>query len=547
MGTQHFPALDGLRAIAVLAVIAYHAGAPAGYVGVDVFFVISGYVITRVLLADGSLPAFYARRARRILPAAFLVVVATLTLSFLMLPSAGDVARSAAAAGVFVANIHFQSVTGGYWDQSAETMPLLHLWSLSVEEQFYLLWPLVLLFGRKWIGWLALASLALYAVLSYFSPEAAFYQTPARAWELAAGGLVALGKVRPIKGGLSIVFLACILPMPVWVAQPLAVVGTTMLVASIHAGHRSVLEAKPLVWIGLISYSLYLWHWPLLAIDRALRVGETPLQFRLVLVGVSFVLAVLSYRYVEQPFRRMRFPSVRTAAVGVMASVALAGSSCAIGLRSEASPDVMAARDYPARDCHALDTDAPRMKCEPKGDLLVWGDSMAYAWMPAFAGADEATRDACPPMLGYLPETKRALTCSAYNDSVALRAERMDTVVLVAWWMRYEDLSPLVATLERLKGVRRVVIVGPTPVMRETVPMCIRLGNEDQCAITRQAFISRAGPILEQMRGLAKRYPNLEVMDVTDGFCNATTCPPVLGGVALYWDTHHISTTAARR
>src|SRR4249919_414135 len=191
MGTKHLPAIDGLRAIAVLSVVAYHAGAPAGFVGVDVFFVISGYLITGILLDRPALVEFYARRARRILPAAFLCVLVTLGLSYALLPSAGDVARSAASAGLFVANVFFQHATGDYWSDSADTMPLLHLWSLSVEEQFYLLWPLILLTGRRWLPWVAGLSLALFAWWSYADPSAAFYQMPARAWELAAGGLVA--------------------------------------------------------------------------------------------------------------------------------------------------------------------------------------------------------------------------------------------------------------------------------------------------------------------------------------------------------------------
>lgn len=211
------------------------------------------------------------------------------------------------------------------------------------------------------------------------------------------------------------------------------------------------------------------------------------------------------------------------------------------------SADVFASRDYPDRGCHAMGTDAPAMKCPPRSNVLVWGDSMAYAWMPAFDGAGQATRDACPPMIGYLPggQPGNDLKCRAYNDVVASRAEHADTVVLVAWWMRHPDLSPLVATLERLKHVRRVLIVGPSPVMPNPVPTCIRSGS-DACVVPRETFAAKAAPILAQMHAFEARYPNVEVLDVTDRFCDATTCPPVLDGVALYWDTHHVSTTAAK-
>jgi len=182
---RHLPAIDGLRAVAVIAVVAYHAGLiPAGFVGVDVFFVISGFLITRLLADELTLHRridffhFYARRARRILPAALVVVIATLVMTYALLPSGRrEVAESAAASGLFGANFYFESVTGGYWAANAGTLPLLHLWSLSVEEQFYVVWPLVLIVARKHaaksLAVLMLASLALAEWLMWYDPQAA--------------------------------------------------------------------------------------------------------------------------------------------------------------------------------------------------------------------------------------------------------------------------------------------------------------------------------------------------------------------------------------
>jgi hypothetical protein len=207
--------------------------------------------------------------------------------------------------------------------------------------------------------------------------------------------------------------------------------------------------------------------------------------------------------------------------------------------------DAMAARDRPNGQCHAMWTEAPTVKCAPHSNVLVWGDSMGYAWMPAFAGADEATRDACPPMVGHVPgPTAHDRTCREFNDVAVERARHADTVVLVAWWMRRPDLAPLEATLEQLQGVRRVVLVGPTPIMQKAVPTCIHL--QQDCGMTRAAFDAEARPILSQMHAFAKRFPNVEVLDVSNRFCTPTDCPPVLNGVALYWDTHHVSSTAAR-
>ena len=338
--------IDGLRAIAVLAVVAYHAGlGGAGYVGVDVFFVISGYLITSLLLQEHAatgtidLLAFYARRVRRIVPAAVLVVLATLGATMALL-SAGQVAETANSAGaalVFVANVYFQVNSGGYFDGPAERLPLLHLWSLSVEEQFYLAWPALLLLtrSRKAFVVLALASLALAEFWIARGSDAAFYQTPARFWELAAGGIVAASPARALPrwalpAGLVATLAACVVALPHFPglgALP-AVLGASLLIAAVHGGaSNAFLASRPMVGIGLVSYSLYLWHWPLLALYRATTI-EQALPVRLALCAVALLLAIATWRYVEQPFRRMRWPEARTVGVGAALSLVLALGAC---------------------------------------------------------------------------------------------------------------------------------------------------------------------------------------------------------------------------
>lgn len=226
MGIKYRPEIDGLRAIAVLAVVLFHAGiGSAGFVGVDVFFVISGYLITSILISEPKidLVAFYARRVRRIFPAAAVVVLAVLAFAWL-LPGADapqQAAKSAGAALVFGANVFFEFTTGGYWDTASDEMPLLHLWSLSVEEQFYFVWPALLMFtrSRNVIAGLAVASFVLAEYWMATNPEAAFFRMPARFWELAVGGLIACAprvRLSSLMGiaGVVLTLVSCAIDLP---------------------------------------------------------------------------------------------------------------------------------------------------------------------------------------------------------------------------------------------------------------------------------------------------------------------------------------------
>lgn len=578
MGIAYRPEIDGLRAIAVLAVVSFHAGlGGAGFVGVDVFFVISGYLITALLLREWrttqaiDLADFYARRVRRIFPAAAVVVLVVLGLSALLLApdQQAHTSLSAGAALVFGANVFFQITSGGYFDGVAEEMPLLHLWSLSVEEQFYFLWPalliLVLRYRPQWLlpvmAGLGIASFVLAELLLASGTDAAFYQMPARFWELAAGGMIAAMPPRVLPrwvatAGLLLTLAACVWPLghfPGVGAVP-AVLGASMLIAAVHGGgSHALLRSRPMVGIGLISYSLYLWHWPLLAFYRATWVGEGSLQVRLILCAAAVLLAIASYRYVEQPFRRMRWPKGRTVAIGGALSASLAVAACSHGLQTQRQ---IAAPEMPPRTCHSMYTDAVTPKCVPVDGTRVgiWGDSMAYAWTPMAWQADAKgaafSRDSCGPFVGYLPAPGDVLPkhqrCHEFNELVAAHAGELDTVILVARWKSYGSLDPLAATLHRLAKVRRVVILGPTPEMRESGPRCINEGMLEQCSIPRAAFDAEAEPLLVKLRDLAAPHANVEVVDLAGYFCTGATCPSVKGGVPLYWDTHHVSTTAVR-
>ena len=376
------PHVDGLRAVAVLLVVLYHVGVPGprgGFVGVDVFFVISGYLITSLLFLEAQqghigLAAFYARRVRRLFPAMLVVVAATLVLgAIFLLPIFSEqtgLARSAVATAAYLSNFYFWRYTGDYFGTSTTFEPLLHTWSLAVEEQFYLVWPFLII-GLLRLGIrrnLRRDLLALLVALSGVSfvlslwatraqPDAAFYLMPFRAWQFGVGGIVAIlladrGSGRTVLGGaLSIAGLAAIIVggvtlreqgFPGWGALV-----PTLGAAAVIAGGQlaptnaaaALLAWQPVRFVGLVSYSWYLWHWPLLAIARATSVDLHDLRRDAAIGIVSFVLAVLTYYIVENPVRYKRpgpfKTSAGTLAAGVAISVVLAGASVALGLNAK--------------------------------------------------------------------------------------------------------------------------------------------------------------------------------------------------------------------
>ena len=368
--TAFRPDLEGLRGIAIVAVLMFHAGVPSvggGFVGVDVFFVLSGFLITGLLVREReergrvNLAAFYARRARRILPAAVVVIVVTLAASALVLPPLDlvRVAGDAVASALSVGNIRFAADAADYFAAGGQPSPFLHYWSLGVEEQFYLLWPALLILatalGRPRVG----AAVALTAILVasfaaslYLTDVAqawAFYSLPTRAWQLALGGLIAVGSTRMategrtagiVLGTLGWAGLAVIVASAVLIDPTTAYPGTAALLPCLGAAAvilggagrhsaRLVLELLPLRFLGRISYSLYLVHWPILVLPAAgLAIGdELPLGARIGLALVSVPVGWACYRLVELPVHRGRRFAMRPSR-----TLALAGATIAAAL-----------------------------------------------------------------------------------------------------------------------------------------------------------------------------------------------------------------------
>jgi peptidoglycan/LPS O-acetylase OafA/YrhL len=437
----HRPDIEGLRAVAVLLVVLYHCGVTGlggGYVGVDVFFVISGFLITSLLLREAaatgriSIVAFYARRARRLLPAATLVTAVTVLAGWRWLPPlrAPHLALDGLATTVYGLNYRLAAAGADYLNADAAVSPLQHFWSLAVEEQFYLVWPLLLLACRRMrrtaLSVVVAGSLAISVWQTWANPTWAYFGLHARAWELGAGALVAVLGVRlprvAAPAGLAAIALAAVLftdrtAFPGYAAL-LPVAGT---VAVLMARSR-LLAAAPLQVIGRLSYSWYLWHWPFLVLGPV-ALGVAPgLVVNLALAVGALLAAALTYATLENPVRRLRFPARRTLAcalaVTVLAAAAylVAGRAATrpasaytapvltslrpadLGRLAPAVPRNLrpslrkSAADQPRlyRDkCSSQFTDATiRMPCA-YGDLaspttiVLFGDSHAGAWFPA--------------------------------------------------------------------------------------------------------------------------------------------------------------------
>jgi peptidoglycan/LPS O-acetylase OafA/YrhL len=628
--------IDGLRAVAILTVVCCHVGLPGwsgGYIGVDIFFVISGFLITSLLVAEAEqnrridLWAFYARRVRRLVPALLTVLLATLLLGKIYLVSLDGeqqgLAKSAIAALVLNANHYFWQAGGGYFDRPADLHALLHTWSLSVEEQYYLVWPLALigLIGwqpqsdyRRKVGAVLVAVASTSFVFSLWclsrTESAAFYLMPARAWELAVGAFVALlplgdrsNQSRFLGSALGYGGLAAIAyavtsydrntPFPGGAAL-LPVLGTVAVIAGNGLAPSGLparlLSNKGMVGIGLVSYSWYLWHWPLLAIARSVRLGgRDPLRDFLLAGILAFVLACATYRWIEKPVRCS--PGLRSLGAGANIGFAtLASVTCILfaaslgawakyGSKSPIEIE-MAAAQHDMSPLHVtcqntLDQEprlAPLDECLIPGgkelvDVVLLGDSYAEHWMPALTQVSatngmsfyQLTRDACPPLLEFKithSDPTQASKCLefqqvAFEEIRRLRTERgLRAVILSASWRLYAGErmeTALGATLDALDrlGVR-VLIIGNSPNLPNEVPECLLRYAERLCAMTRADFNNQRAETSDAIDRAARGRNNVRILDPTPLLCNDEVCPAIRDGVVTYMDKGHITATASR-
>ncbi|GAA2835644.1 peptidoglycan/LPS O-acetylase OafA/YrhL [Aminobacter aminovorans] len=634
--TAFRPDIEGLRAIAVGGVIAFHFGMsdlPGGFIGVDIFFVISGYLITRHLMQEigrsgtVDLWRFYGRRARRLLPASLLVIATTLAAGyFILAPSEQQLyAKGALFASSYVINLWLLRWSFDYFAADTASNPFLHFWSLSVEEQFYLLWPALLLLvawfrpGARGIalmlGAVAALSFCVSAWMTSVSQPWAFYFSPLRAWEFAVGGLVSLVvaerwasgfRFSPVMGwtGLALIAVAYLNvseadPFPGFIAL-LPVAGTTMLLLSgarpSAVGPTGLLSLPPLQWTGKLSYSLYLWHWPVIVYATILW-PELTLGGRLACLAVTVGLSLLSYRFVENPVRLngwLSAGSVRSlglAALLTSLGVTLSYSAAQIAARS-VDPDQKliaesAARSSSARQidnaCVAsLEQTTPR-SCSlgaklPRKTIVLFGDSHADHWstplariaetnnwrlvtylksscsvaavptwnvrlMRAYGECDVWRQTAMKEIAGLKPD---AVIVSQFSYSYVENDVNGGLEHLVSRDVWADGLRASLATLRKTGA--EVVLLRDVPVHKSYLDRCVARSlwqgrSSTVCDTPRQEAIDERVSKAEQ--AAASGLEGVRYVDLTELFCNDTTCPAMIGGKLTFRDRHHMATPYA--
>jgi peptidoglycan/LPS O-acetylase OafA/YrhL len=627
---MHYRAdVDGLRALAVIPVVLYHMGFPTfsgGFVGVDVFFVISGYLITSIIVRDledplrrFSLRTFYERRIRRIFPALYFMLAVTTALAYVVLlpRDLTDYAKSLVATAVFASNIFFYR-QWGYFDAEAHTKPLLHTWSLAVEEQFYVVFPILLVIlyrtlktrvrVRGVLSFLAFASFVWALLLVRDQPAAAFYLAPVRAWELLLGALLALGAapaLRPNAANAAALIGAVLLAVPVLLYTeatpfpgPTALVPCVGAALLIHAGPSTIvnrlLALRPVVFVGLISYSLYLWHWTLLSIARHWALGPLSVAQTWGVVGVSVACAAFSWRFVERPWR-VAMPAATAPALPRgwwrIFAWGAAVSSIAIMLgvlgwqakgwvtrvpRAAMAFDNQRDDFNPRRpECHANDgmPIAYERTCrfgatDRATRYAIWGDShaaeliIALGDLAARAGSSMRmiTYSACPP--GSVGAGAAAGTGGCALHQVRMqRALIADTTVRVVFLVArygyardaqgdsyFVELGRVARALADAR--KRVVLIYPSPEYAVPVPVqlarAVHRGTPvEDVGMSRAAFEAQRAPVVRALDAI-RTDPRIEKVDPAARLCDETRCRVASGGHALYFDDDHLSVEGAR-
>ncbi|MES2707674.1 MAG: acyltransferase family protein [Verrucomicrobiota bacterium] len=623
--------IDGVRALAVLMVIVFHShlALPGGYVGVDVFFVLSGYLITTLILKDlekgkFSLIEFWERRARRLMPALIVMVLVTLAAAwFILLPKDYlALAKAAIAQSVFAANIFFWR-NSGYFDGASDEKALLHTWSLAVEEQFYMVVPVALLLVYRYTsgsrtallrrlvllaGGASLA-LSIFSVSKY--PAAAFFLLPSRAWELLLGSAIAVfptaaliqkRSMREILGaaGLLLIALPCFLytpgtPFPGYAALPPCLGTALLLIANARVkddenyttAAGTLLSSKPLVFVGQISYSLYLWHWPVFVFATYWKLGTLSVVDRLGLIALSVILGILSWKYIETPFRTRKIAGSRKqiltfAAVGMAASLVMAlGLFYKKGVPSRYPDEVMEVY-YKAYERFSVDNNQPADIAADRirkiGDptpgkpvsLVIWGDSHARSSLPAFddfcrkrgLAGRSITYSATAPLVNYWTREPNGLNERTVEWAAAVldyvRAHQVQNVVLACKWERDTLASPravlrkaLVDTINALHAEGAAVwVLMQVPSHKMDVPKLVvrhMLSGADTAPYQQTMEAYKAANELFYELKSSPDGRNAVFLDPSPYFQNPAAGNYEISrqGIPLYIDEHHLTIEAA--
>lgn len=620
---KYRPEIDGLRTIAVLPVLFFHAGVTGfsgGFVGVDIFFVISGFLITRILdddLKNGrfSILTFYERRFRRIIPALVFYVLLTAIAAYMLFlpPFFEDFARSLVAVGTFTSNIYFWKFSG-YFENSALLRPLLHTWSLAVEEQFYIFMPIAMWLLYKVSFRVRLAAFALALTLSLalsiyaidVAPTANFFLLPTRSWELLIGSLLALWggqSTLPYRTNSAVAIGAAILilysvfaytdatPFP-GLAAVLPCAGAALIIYT-GGPTRSVvgkiLASAPFVFIGKISYSLYLAHWPITVFVRYVTLEEPNGLHAIGIIAASLLLAICSWRFVETPFRLQTVSWPRRALIGsALASMSIVSLFGYAGIAGQGFPQrfpgyatkvearmldvsavvasadttVQAGQTWRNGICFFEDDDGFK-NWRPEdcalttnmGDVaLLWGDSYAAHYAPGIVAnaasihgrVYEYTFAGCPPVLAYYSYARP--NCQAFNQKALeiIRSLDVKTVVLSGRWvdLQRRGLDMLEDTVRQLqaRGVR-VIVIGQSPMF---------VTNVDVIAFKKAAAGQKAArwsTVIDHdfNQRLRTAAGGADFVDPIAMDCAAGECPYIDDGRMLYFDSGHLSNFGSAR
>jgi peptidoglycan/LPS O-acetylase OafA/YrhL len=631
--------IEGLRALAVVPVILYHAHlyCPGGFVGVDVFFVISGYLITRIIENSSKrfcFVSFYNRRIRRIFPALLVMLTIASAFAFVLLVPSELIlyGKSLMASGAFVSNIFF-GYQIDYFDARSAEQPLLHIWSLGVEEQFYVIWPVILVtlnyrFSEKVkaaaVTVMLVVSLSYSEFLVHHSRESAFYMTPSRAWELLLGSLLAtpllsrwnerlrrsVANLASMIGvlliGFAIICYDSTTPFP-GIACLAPCIGAMLVIAAGDAGPTvggRLLSLPAITFIGRISYSLYLWHWPVLVFARLYLGRDLQLDETCWLVGVIVIAAYLSWRFVEETFRHFRSANRGRIWVGggafagfvVMAAGGLIILYDGFPGRTETGREIAMvrreARAFHASPCLARRAMLPPVQgCllgKPRDndyDVVLWGDSHAAQLAPALISLGERwgfttreiTKAGCAPLPGvlFVPEDDFRRDCPEFNKAAmeAIAKRRYKIVILAALWDAYasggillteslahasieqsrnyfiKTISGTVHTLTR--AGHRVIIVAQAPVPRLNPVDCIEraqlTGRAPSECVIGSSNAAEADKRVKTLLRLALENERAQVVSLFEDLCNEHECRVFTEqGKFVYMDEAHLSAAGAQ-
>lgn len=635
--------IEGLRAVAILLVVAAHAGVPwlqGGFVGVDVFFVLSGYLITGLLVQEIQtsgrvrLLDFYVRRLRRLLPALLVMMIGSSLLAALLLAPFEQLsqARAATAAVVWLSNLHFVATNVDYFGATAEDNIFLHTWSLGVEEQFYLVWPLLVLFlvgGWHWqprrgqwnrlragMAVAVVLCLALSIFLTYAQPAKGFYLMPSRAWQFALGAVTALvfradspaairrwlmtaeTQKNRWRNAMGLIGLALVLGAGALLSRQEVYPGAWALVPSVGAalmlaagagaggsGHcvGRLLSVAPLQWLGRVSYSWYLWHWPVLILGATVTFAGRSVHPAL-LVPISLLLAFVSYRWVESPLRRSKWIGARPLA-SVLGAVVVMLVAVLSGARWQAAAASWALLPT-QQEYAAVRADLPRLYAVPGCDewyrssqlricgfgavdgqrtVLLLGDSVAMQWFPAVIKAYGErgwrvlviTKSACPMVdeaYFYQRIGRRYIECEHWRKAALDAAAKLQPdLVLTGSTTTYpftqaEWVGGSRRVFQALSAAAgRVMVLRATPMLSFDGPGCLAraawrsswLPSPPPCEAT--VGNAHGDEIFEWVGDAARAFPNVHVVDMNSLVCPDRLCRAKRGGEIVFRDSMHVT------